>query len=384
MNFENKKKIVFCLPCFITGGVERVAVTYLNALAELKNYDVSLFISGFVDDGFLLNQISSNVRKIFLRQQKTNKPKTSLKRKLWKLRALFFRIYDIWLFRKILKFADIIVDFKNGETLEPYVPYPHQKMLVWFHGAVKSCQKRCSKKALEKYDCIIALSQTFKTECEAKFPWTRGKISVLYNPFQLEKIKTLADDTSGLSVNDKNLLAQDYFVHVSRVAPDKDIKTLIDAYVCFAKNKSAKVPLLYILGDGPDRTKYQKLVEELGLQKQIKLLGEKENPFVWMKYAKALILSSKNEGFGCVLVEALAVGTKVVCANCPAAPAEILEQGRIGLLFETGNYKDLTRKLDDVWNGKAVLPSQEEIQKSLLRFDEKTVLQQFVKLLNNF
>ena len=45
MNFENKKKIVFCLPSFITGGVERVAVTYLNALAEFKNYDISLLIS---------------------------------------------------------------------------------------------------------------------------------------------------------------------------------------------------------------------------------------------------------------------------------------------------------------------------------------------------
>ena len=383
MNFENKKKIVFCLPSFITGGVERVAVTYLNALAEFKNYDISLLISGFVDEGFLLSQISPEVHKIFLRQQIMNKPKTSLKRKLWKLRALFFRIYDIGLFRRILKFADIIVDFKNGETLESFVPYPHQKMIIWFHGAVKSCQKRCSKTALKKYDCIIALSQAFKTECEAKFPWTKSKISVLYNPFQLEKIRALADDVATLSEDDDNLLAQDYFVHVSRVAPDKDIKTLIDAYICFAQDKTGKIPLLYIIGDGPDRIKHQKRVEESGWQKHIKFLGEKENPFVWMKHAKALLLSSKNEGFGCVLVEALAVGTRVVCANCPAAPAEILEQGRIGLLFEPGNYKDLALKLDDVWNGKAFLPSKEEVNQSLSRFDEKTVLRQFVNLMDN-
>lgn len=381
---ELKKKIVFCLPSFITGGVERVTITYLNALSRLGIYDVSLFISGFVDDCFLLKQIHSNIHKIFLHQQVTKKPKTSLKRKLWKLKRLFWRVYNIWLFRKILKPADIVIDFKNGETLGSYIPHKGQKLLIWFHGALEICQNGCSRRALRKYDRIICLSETFKSQCEAKFPWMKGKTSVLYNPFKLDDIKNLSEDISELTTNEKNMMAQDYFVHVSRVAPDKDIKTLIDAYVCFAKNKSVKIPLLYVLGEGPDKAKHQKLVEGLGMQKQIKFLGEKRNPFVWMKNAKALILSSNSEGFGCVLVEALASGTNVISANCPSAPAEILENGRIGLLFEPGNYKDLALKMEDICCEKTVLPSQEKIYQSLLRFDEKTVIEQFVRLLNNF
>ncbi len=96
-------------------------------------------------------------------------------------------------------------------------------------------------------------------------------------------------------------------------------------------------PQLIILGEGAERGALEKLIEELGLKGRVTLAGHVENPYAVMKHASLAVMSSRREGFGNVLIEAMASGVPVVSTDCPVGPRVILERGRYGKLVPVGD-----------------------------------------------
>jgi glycosyltransferase involved in cell wall biosynthesis len=86
----------------------------------------------------------------------------------------------------------------------------------------------------------------------------------------------------------------------------------------------------------------------LGIRDDVAFLGFQANPYPYMKRAAALVLSSRYEGFGNVLVEALALGTSVVSTDCPHGPAEILDRGRFGVLVPVGDPEGMALAMEQV------------------------------------
>ncbi|HFD86596.1 MAG TPA: glycosyltransferase, partial [Gammaproteobacteria bacterium] len=123
-----------------------------------------------------------------------------------------------------------------------------------------------------------------------------------------------------------------------RFTQQKDFATLVRA---FAILQTLRPSRLIIIGDGPLMNEVKQLIGELGIEKLVSLPGFQDNPFSWMKNADLLVLSSKWEGLGNVIVESLAVGTPVVSTDCPSGPAEILQEGKLGLLVPTENPEAL-------------------------------------------
>ncbi len=96
-------------------------------------------------------------------------------------------------------------------------------------------------------------------------------------------------------------------------------------------------PRLIIMGEGDLRTDLERLIGQLGLQDRVTLAGHVTNPYAVMKHARLAVMSSRREGFGNVLIEAMACGVPVVATDCPVGPRVILEQGRYGLLVPVGD-----------------------------------------------
>jgi glycosyltransferase involved in cell wall biosynthesis len=90
------------------------------------------------------------------------------------------------------------------------------------------------------------------------------------------------------------------------------------------------------------------LVQELGLTDAVDFLGFHANALPFFRRADAFVLSSRCEGFGNVLVEALGCGTPIISARCAHGPAEILDNGRYGMLVEPRSAEALAAGMDQV------------------------------------
>ncbi|MBI4742488.1 MAG: glycosyltransferase [Betaproteobacteria bacterium] len=130
---------------------------------------------------------------------------------------------------------------------------------------------------------------------------------------------------------------------VCRLSAEKDLPTLIRAFAEVYRERPAT--RLVLAGEGPDRARLESLVAELGLAEVVRLPGRIATPLSWMRRAAVFVLASRYEGFGNVLVEAMACGTPVVSTDCPVGPHEILDGGRLGTLVPVGDASAMARAI---------------------------------------
>ena len=109
-------------------------------------------------------------------------------------------------------------------------------------------------------------------------------------------------------------------------------KGFSDLIVAFSQVRKARNARLIILGDGPEKSNLQFLIERLELSKFVKLLGYVENPLKYFSRSDIFVLSSHVEGLPNVLVEAILCGCTPVSTNCPTGPREVLQDGKYGYL----------------------------------------------------
>ena len=128
-----------------------------------------------------------------------------------------------------------------------------------------------------------------------------------------------------------------------RLSPEKDYPTLLQAFALVRKNTICR---LYIIGEGAERQKLESLADKLGIQNDVTFAGYVKNPLDYMREADVFVLSSVKEGFGLVVLEALAVGTKVVSTDCKHGPSEILDYGRFGRLVPIKNPRALAEAIE--------------------------------------
>src|SRR3546814_9181369 len=89
---------------------------------------------------------------------------------------------------------------------------------------------------------------------------------------------------------------------------------------------------LALWGEGPERETLERLVHRLGLEGRVHFPGLSERPGSWIESADVFVLSSRYEGWGIVLLEAMAAGLPVVSLDCPWGPAEMVEHRQNGLI----------------------------------------------------
>lgn len=135
---------------------------------------------------------------------------------------------------------------------------------------------------------------------------------------------------------------QPLLVACGRLHPQKGYPYLLAAV---AKVRQSLPVQLWIVGEGALRPVIERQIQALGLTDTVHLLGFQTNPYQYMAAADVFVLSSLYEGFGNVVVEAMACGAPVVATDCPHGPAEILEGGKSGLLVPPGDADALAQQL---------------------------------------
>ncbi|MCH9697747.1 MAG: glycosyltransferase [Gammaproteobacteria bacterium] len=173
-----------------------------------------------------------------------------------------------------------------------------------------------------KADFITTVSTSVQQSINSIYRIPLQRTNVIVNPVDFQSIQSMASQQRPVSFT--------YIVAVGRLAKVKQFDLLITA---FSRLTAATSIHLVILGEGNQRQNLEQLVTELNLEDRVHLPGFTENPWVYMKYAKMLVLSSETEGFGNVLIEAMATGCPVISTNC-GGPSDIIEHGKNGLIVE--------------------------------------------------
>jgi GalNAc-alpha-(1->4)-GalNAc-alpha-(1->3)-diNAcBac-PP-undecaprenol alpha-1,4-N-acetyl-D-galactosaminyltransferase len=173
------------------------------------------------------------------------------------------------------------------------------------------------------------------------------KMHVVYNAISLPEIEaSTRQPVDGIDFGDRPTI-----ITVGRHAEQKDHETLLRAFAVVRQRLDAR---LVLLGQGPLRGDLEALARTLGVSDSVVFAGWQANPFAWLARADLFVLSSRFEGFGNVIVEAMACGLPVVSTDCPSGPREILLDGDAGLLVPVGDVAALADAMHSVLADRAV------------------------------
>lgn len=233
------------------------------------------------------------------------------------------------------------------------------------------------KKISYKADILIACSESIKNHLINNFIVEQNRIKVIYN-----MVDTNQDVKVESSVTTKKELqiADSEFVigFVGRLNyQEKGIDTLLLAFKDLTQNYNNFK--LLILGDGIDNSKIQQFIESDKLN--AKLLSSVKNIFPYYKLMDVLIVPSKIEPFGIVIIEAGMMKKTVIASNVDGIP-ELISNGENGLLFESGNVEELKAQIIRIYSDRKFGEKlAENLNKKVLdSFTADKIIPQYEKL----
>lgn len=228
---------------------------------------------------------------------------------------------------------------------------------------------------INKCDIIITTSHELLTNVEEKFVLNKQiKRFVIYNGIEIGKIITSSKKKVVNTAKKKSII----LISIGRFEEQKDFLTVVNSFKLL-RLVGINVEL-HLIGDGKNLTEIKNVIYHEKIRK-IKFYNWKKNIFPALSLGDIFIFSSKYEGFGYVILEAMAVGLAIVSSNTDYGPREILDYGKYGLLYEPGNYQELAKKISYLINNKK---TELYKKKALVRskyFDENSMLKKYIQVL---
>lgn len=329
-----KRKISILLPDLRGGGAERVSIDLAYELDRI-GYDVEFLL--MQASGDLLNEAKNRFSVVDLAAPRMRLVLGALVRHLRNRRptALLAMMWPLTVIAPI------------AQRLSRH----HCKVLVSEHG-ILSAQYRdwgsahrlllrgSASLGYRLADHRIGVSAGVSNDMATLSGMRRDLFEVIYNPVSprskpakavLERVNELWTVPSGARI-----------LTVGTMKTVKNHPLLLRA---FSKLDRPDARLMFV-GDGSGREVLLPLAQELGVAERVILAGFHQDPTPYYNTADLFVLSSDYEGFGNVIVEAMACGTPIVSTDCPSGPGEILQGGQYGRLVPVGDEFALAEAIE--------------------------------------
>lgn len=223
---------------------------------------------------------------------------------------------------------------------------------------------------------VIALSNGVKENLISRYGVRRNKIKVIYNPVDIEYIEDamleqLNNQHNAIYSTDRKVI-----VTAGRLVKEKDHVTLLKAFAKVIKEIPSD---LIILGEGELEETLRDLTKQLNIEAHVHFVGFQQNPYPFFHRADVFALTSTTEGFGHVLVEAMATETPVVSTRCTPGGEEVLQNGTYGKICKVGDTQAIANAIIEVLQS-----DQEEYNKIITKgkqranmFSVKQIVKQY-------
>lgn len=364
------KRIAIFVPSMRGGGAERAMMTLANGLVS-KKFKVDLVLAKA--EGIYINEISNEVNIVDLNKSRV----------LYALPSLinYLRVAKPNAVLSTQNHANIVaVIARIVSGISTKLVLGQSNTLSIISGETPSFTEKLIPKLVKllypNVDLIVAVSQGVADDLINYMNIPAEKIHVIYDPVVTDdlysKSEEVLDHPWFLDKSCPVILA------VGRLTPVKDFNTLITAFSLVRQQIPAK---LLILGEGECRNELEQLVLDNNLSEDVSLPGFFSNPFPYMKHSSLFVLSSRTEGLPNAMIQAMALGVPIVATNCRSGPAEILENGRLGILTEVGNPELLAKSIMRSLVNKDYNPHY-LIDNCKQRFSAKNIIEKFEKILS--
>lgn len=212
---------------------------------------------------------------------------------------------------------------------------------------------RAMRTLVPRADSVVAVSQGVAEELVRNLRLRKSQVRVIYNPIVTPQFEALMQEVPTWPWPDHEVPT---IIYVGRLSAEKRVDLLLESFRAVIQRTPAR---LLIVGSGPLKNSIERSIAVCGLEAHCYLTGFVPNALPLIRNAAVLVLPSDYEGFGNVLVEAMACGTQVIATDCPHGPAEILGNGQFGQVVPMDDPSALEAAIHNCLDGRFHVPVQE-------------------------
>ncbi|UVC18110.1 glycosyltransferase [Mesorhizobium onobrychidis] len=335
------KRIVFHIASLRGGGAERVFVLMANELAS-RGHDVTLFTWNAEGPNAALRSPAVHMVDFDLPIRGEGYGKWETLKGIVRSARLFSRLGPHAVY-SAPEFANLVVALALllARSRARFFPSFHAaaslpssslgaRIAVWLSALVAA---RATK--------AIAVSVGVGRDIAAR--GLQSKVVVINNP--LPPVAALQQDSYAWQAKLATMGDGPVIATAGRLVPVKDHRTLLQAFAILRAGRRVR---LVIFGEGPLAAELRTYAQETGIGADVLFAGYVNDPAACYGAADLFVLSSTSEGFGNVLVEAMAAGIPVVSTDAPHGPREILGDGRFGALVPVGDAAALAKAMAEM------------------------------------
>lgn len=324
-----KKILVYINSMAPAGGIERVVSNLFNELSKEEDIKIILLTKDNKKSFYKLEkkikiEFLDNYLNLNLRKSKFSRVIVILKNLILNYKKLKMKIKEL-----NPDYIYVVSPFEALEIL--FVKQKEQKLIISEHGSkfgYNRVYNLIKKKIYPKaYKLIVPSKMDTKLYTLEGYP-------AVYIP-HLNTFK------KGI----ENKLEEKIVLNIGRYTDDKQQDLLIDIWnELYLKYKIIHWKL-YIVGKGENEEKLRQKIKKFGLEDSVKLLPPKQNIEEYYKKASIFAFTSRYEGFGMVLLEAMSFGIPCISFDCPSGPRDIIKDEVTGYLIENKNKNEYIKKI---------------------------------------
>ena len=375
-----KKKILFVIPEYSHGGTNKSLESLLSAIDE-KRYEISIFCL-YEDGGVFYKNIfkpyiiAKSLLYVLAHDNVITRKVMGVAMKLFKdLSFNWLYRYEANRLQHKYKF-DTVIAFQEGSATQfvSLINYPVNR-IAWVHcyyaNRFTAIEKKSELSLYCLYNHIVSVSYSAVHSFNSIYPELKDRTKCIYNLIDCSYIlrQSSQDVNFEKQGNCFNLISVGRFVAVKQFG-------LIPQIVQKLKLLTKKSFCWYIVGDGNERNMVESVISSMGLDKNIKILGAKDNPYPYFKQSDLYVCTSLSESFSYTIAESKTLHVPVLTNDFPVAN-EVVSPNEGWIC----NVKDMAFILKDIIEDKNCIYSNVKKTIDNFKYDNNAIVDTFCKLI---